>query len=81
MLQLLLLAHGQIAYWGPLREAMPYFERLGFRCPSEYSEAEFLASVVERPQDFLAGVVAHRYSINENANHTVYFPTRRGVAV
>lgn len=55
--QVLLITRGQVAYWGPLTEAMPYFERLGFRCPTEYSEAEFLASVVERPADFLAGVV------------------------
>ena len=53
-LQLLLLSHGQIAYWGPVKEAVPYFERLGFRCPPEYAEAEFLASLIERPQDFLA---------------------------
>lgn len=54
-LQVLLLTHGRVAYWGPVKEALPYFERLGFLRPAEYSEAEFLAAVVERPEDFQRG--------------------------
>ncbi len=39
---------GQIAYWGPISDALPYFKALGYDCPAAYSAAEFLAEVVHK---------------------------------
>eukprot|EP00668_Euglena_longa_P010682 GGOE01012939.1.p1 GENE.GGOE01012939.1~~GGOE01012939.1.p1 ORF type:complete len:1397 (-),score=415.61 GGOE01012939.1:676-4659(-) len=39
------LCAGQIAFQGPINEAVPYFESLGFRCPPTKSHAEFLTEV------------------------------------
>eukprot|EP00667_Euglena_gracilis_P000604 EG_transcript_604 len=36
---------GQIAFQGPIEEAVPYFEALGFQCPPTKSHAEFLMEV------------------------------------
>lgn len=51
---MLILCRGQVAYWGPVSEAVPYFERLGFRRPSDCADAEFLSALVEHPAQYFA---------------------------
>ena len=46
VIQLIILSEGEIGYWGPVGEALAYFDALGFSCPAHYSAAEFLAEVV-----------------------------------
>eukprot|EP00667_Euglena_gracilis_P002444 EG_transcript_2446 len=36
---------GQLAFQGPIDEAVPYFEALGFRCPPTKSHADFLTEI------------------------------------
>lgn len=44
--QVIVLSEGEIGYWGPVSEALSYFDSLGYSCPAHYSAAEFLAEVV-----------------------------------
>ena len=43
---MIVLSEGEIGYWGPVSEALTYFDSLGYSCPAHYSAAEFLAEVV-----------------------------------
>lgn len=38
---LLLMADGRVAYFGPLAGAVSYFNKLGLQCPSNYNPADF----------------------------------------
>lgn len=38
--------HGQVCYMGPRKEAIPYFAKLGYKCPTETNPAEFLLDLV-----------------------------------
>ncbi|KAG5892103.1 hypothetical protein JTB14_008072 [Gonioctena quinquepunctata] len=39
--QLILVAEGRIAYMGSTNNALEFFERMGYTCPSSYSPADF----------------------------------------
>eukprot|EP00668_Euglena_longa_P020059 GGOE01024953.1.p1 GENE.GGOE01024953.1~~GGOE01024953.1.p1 ORF type:complete len:1437 (+),score=454.40 GGOE01024953.1:1098-5408(+) len=43
--EVLVMTGGHIAFQGPREEVLPYFERLGFRCPPTKDAAEFLQEV------------------------------------
>lgn len=43
---LILLSEGQMLYTGPAKDALPYFEELGHKCPEHYNPAEFLADLI-----------------------------------
>eukprot|EP01012_Entosiphon_sulcatum_P000011 TRINITY_DN0_c1_g1_i1.p1 TRINITY_DN0_c1_g1~~TRINITY_DN0_c1_g1_i1.p1 ORF type:complete len:1430 (-),score=273.60 TRINITY_DN0_c1_g1_i1:211-4500(-) len=45
---LLLLDAGRQVYFGPIKGAIPYFEKLGLRCPPRRTIPDFLATVVDR---------------------------------
>lgn len=47
--KVIILAGGEIAYWGPVSQALEYFESLGFQCPVNYNASEFLSEVVVNP--------------------------------
>ena len=40
---LLLLAKGKVAYFGPVKEAMTYFANLGLRCDLQYNPADYMS--------------------------------------
>ena len=41
-----LLTEGRMIYCGPREDVLPYFEKQGFKCPSHFNPAEFLADLV-----------------------------------
>lgn len=43
--QVLLLREGRLIYQGPTKEAIPHFERLGYRHPDKMDPADFLLEV------------------------------------
>jgi ABC-type multidrug transport system ATPase subunit/ABC-type multidrug transport system permease subunit len=44
--KLLLLASGKVAYFGPARASLPYFEKLGYPVPLHYNPADFFIDLV-----------------------------------
>lgn len=51
--KVLIIAEGQIAYWGTVAAALPYFASLGFHCPRNYSASEFISELVDHPEKFV----------------------------
>ena len=43
--EVMLLSEGQIIYHGPRERVLPYFESLGYVCPSHVDAADFLQEV------------------------------------
>ncbi|KAI7845221.1 hypothetical protein COHA_001265 [Chlorella ohadii] len=43
---LILMAEGELVYAGPAAEVLPYFEKLGHKCPEHFNPAEWLADLV-----------------------------------
>lgn len=39
---LLLMADGRVAYMGPMSGTLPYFAKIGIKCPLNYNPADFL---------------------------------------
>ena len=39
--RLILLSQGRVAYYGSSVDAMPFFSKLGFQCPTNYNPADF----------------------------------------
>ena len=50
---LIILAEGEIIYFGPFQEALAYFDNLGFAPRPEENPADFLQNVVQTPDLFL----------------------------
>eukprot|EP01126_Amoeba_proteus_P027057 TRINITY_DN2681_c0_g1_i9.p1 TRINITY_DN2681_c0_g1~~TRINITY_DN2681_c0_g1_i9.p1 ORF type:complete len:518 (-),score=101.00 TRINITY_DN2681_c0_g1_i9:59-1612(-) len=50
---LMLLHRGSVVYFGAAREAVKYFDSLGFRCSSFYNPADFLIDIVLDPDSNL----------------------------
>ncbi|XP_065181399.1 uncharacterized protein LOC135812026 [Sycon ciliatum] len=48
--KLMLLSRGQVVYFGPGKDAVAHFSRLGYECPMNYNPADFLLDVVS-PDD------------------------------
>ncbi|GAM21919.1 hypothetical protein SAMD00019534_050940 [Acytostelium subglobosum LB1] len=46
---LIILTEGKIAYFGPMSEALDYFESLGFICPKHSNPSEFFQEIVDDP--------------------------------
>ena len=44
---LLLLAKGKVAYFGPTRDAMSYFASVGLRCDRHYNPADYMSEEEE----------------------------------
>lgn len=38
--KVMVIAAGQCIYWGPVQDARPYFESLGFECPPGQNVAD-----------------------------------------
>ena len=43
---------GRVAYFGKRKEVLKYFEGIGFQCPSWMNPADFLVSILIRPDEF-----------------------------
>ncbi|KAF8314186.1 ABC transporter [Clavulina sp. PMI_390] len=43
--KVMVIAAGYCIYWGPLQEARPYFENLGFECPPGQNISDYLTGV------------------------------------
>ncbi|KAF8321131.1 putative ABC multidrug transporter [Clavulina sp. PMI_390] len=43
--KVMVIAAGYCIYWGPLQEARPYFEKLGFECPPGQNISDYLTGV------------------------------------
>lgn len=52
--KILVLAAGYCIYWGPLKEARPYFENLGFKCPPGQNIADYLTGVTVATERIVA---------------------------
>eukprot|EP01099_Mayorella_cantabrigiensis_P001614 TRINITY_DN1723_c0_g2_i3.p1 TRINITY_DN1723_c0_g2~~TRINITY_DN1723_c0_g2_i3.p1 ORF type:complete len:1322 (-),score=259.68 TRINITY_DN1723_c0_g2_i3:116-4081(-) len=50
---LMILAEGEIVYFGPFQEALAYFDALGFAPREDENPADFLQNVVQTPHLFL----------------------------
>jgi len=50
---LMILAEGEIVYFGPFQEALAYFDNLGFAPREDENPADFLQNVVQTPHLFL----------------------------
>ncbi|EFA77373.1 ABC transporter G family protein [Heterostelium album PN500] len=46
---LIVLSQGQIVYFGPMSNALSYFEELGFTCPKHFNPSEFFQEIVDDP--------------------------------
>ncbi|KJE94261.1 ABC transporter mdrA2 [Capsaspora owczarzaki ATCC 30864] len=60
--KVLLISNGQIVYFGPKDDALPYFESIGISCPAGLNPAEFLAQVADHPEKFVAPSVSAELS-------------------
>ncbi|EFA85848.1 ABC transporter G family protein [Heterostelium album PN500] len=49
---LMILSLGQIIYFGPLADALDYFEKLGFVCPKHNNPSEFFQEIVDDPERY-----------------------------
>eukprot|EP01133_Synstelium_polycarpum_P017727 gene17727-21137_t len=49
---LMILSEGRIVYFGPLADALDYFENLGFVCPKHSNPSEFFQEIVEDPDRY-----------------------------
>ncbi|KAF2073524.1 hypothetical protein CYY_005173 [Polysphondylium violaceum] len=47
---LMVLNEGNMVYFGPLNDAIGYFEGLGFKLPSHHNPAEFFQELVDEPE-------------------------------
>ncbi|KAJ3034834.1 hypothetical protein HDV00_004597 [Rhizophlyctis rosea] len=45
--RIILMANGRCIYFGPAKEAKPYFESLGFYCPTRKVTPDFLTAITE----------------------------------
>mmetsp|Transcript_21709 Transcript_21709/g.32220 ORF Transcript_21709/g.32220 Transcript_21709/m.32220 type:complete len:1460 (+) Transcript_21709:30-4409(+) len=52
----MIMTEGTLAFMGPTSEGLPYFETLGYKCPRAMNPVDFLAEVVEQPEDYLMSV-------------------------
>ncbi|GAM17118.1 hypothetical protein SAMD00019534_002930 [Acytostelium subglobosum LB1] len=52
---LMILSEGQMAYFGPMNSAIPYFESMGFQLPSHHNPAEFFQEIVDEPELYYQG--------------------------
>ena len=43
---------GRVAYFGKRKDVLAYFEGIGFRCPGWMNPADFLVSILIRPDEF-----------------------------
>jgi ABC-type multidrug transport system ATPase subunit len=44
--RLMLLSEGYCLYYGPATEAVPYFGKLGYKCPNDFNPADFLLETI-----------------------------------
>eukprot|EP00126_Sphaerothecum_destruens_P010376 Sdes_comp20725_c2_seq1m16512 len=52
---LMLLSHGELAYFGSASKALPYFQEIGYSCPAGFNPADFLIDITmtsQRQQPF-----------------------------
>ncbi|KAL6062120.1 ABC2 type transporter superfamily protein [Balamuthia mandrillaris] len=50
----IIMAAGEIAYFGPLKRSLSYFRALGYECPPNINPADFLQEVVDYPHQFVS---------------------------
>ncbi|KAL6064490.1 ABC2 type transporter superfamily protein, variant 2 [Balamuthia mandrillaris] len=50
----IIMAVGEIAYFGPLKRSLAYFRALGYECPPNVNPADFLQEVVDYPHQFIS---------------------------
>jgi ABC-type multidrug transport system ATPase subunit len=44
--QLLLLSMGRVMYMGPVKQAVPYFESIGFSCPRSFNPSDYFLDIL-----------------------------------
>ncbi|KAK5577507.1 hypothetical protein RB653_002449 [Dictyostelium firmibasis] len=47
---LMIMNQGQMSYFGPMNQAIGYFEGLGFKFPKHHNPAEFFQEIVDEPE-------------------------------
>jgi len=52
---LMVLNEGHMVYFGPLNDAIGYFEGLGFKLPTHHNPAEFFQEIVDEPELYCEG--------------------------
>ena len=57
--KVMILTRGEIAFLGKRTDALPYFERLGYKCRSTLNPAEFLRTTSPSRNVSFAGLCAH----------------------
>lgn len=67
---------GRVAYFGPAREAVPYFSRLGSRCPRYYNPADFLLEMVQNNPDLPDSYTPYQF-IDETSKQLIVPPVRQ----
>ncbi|EME31097.1 ABC transporter, ATP-binding protein isoform 1 [Galdieria sulphuraria] len=45
---LMLLSEGKVMYFGPAKDAVSYFTRIGYSCPEHYNPADFFLDTISR---------------------------------
>ncbi|KAK1936672.1 Pleiotropic drug resistance protein 3 [Phytophthora citrophthora] len=66
---ILLLNDGEVMYHGPREQAVPYFESLGFVCPSDHDVADYLLDLGTEQQ--------HQYVISQPGKPSLSLTTPR----
>ncbi|EGC32253.1 hypothetical protein DICPUDRAFT_155800 [Dictyostelium purpureum] len=52
---LMIMNQGQMSYFGPMNQAIGYFESLGFKFPHRHNPAEFFQEIVDEPELYWSG--------------------------
>ncbi|KYQ91324.1 ABC transporter G family protein [Tieghemostelium lacteum] len=52
---LMIMNEGEMVYFGPMNDAIGYFEDLGFKLPTHHNPAEFFQEIVNEPELYYPG--------------------------
>eukprot|EP01104_Vermistella_antarctica_P020020 TRINITY_DN827_c0_g3_i2.p1 TRINITY_DN827_c0_g3~~TRINITY_DN827_c0_g3_i2.p1 ORF type:complete len:1483 (-),score=306.29 TRINITY_DN827_c0_g3_i2:234-4682(-) len=44
-----LMSHGKVVYFGPVSRVLPYFENMGYVCPTRRNPSDFLQDIIDKP--------------------------------
>lgn len=72
---LLLLSHGEMVYYGSVREACEYFTELGHECPNDYNPADYLIDLVTMNSKTEVQQLAQNYRASKifaDIEHTIH---------
>ncbi|CEP02567.1 hypothetical protein PBRA_009151 [Plasmodiophora brassicae] len=71
----LCMSHGALIYFGPVSDALPYMESLGYRKPPQRTTPDFLSDICARPMEHFVGNVMRPNPFAGRMGDRQYFPS------